>query len=74
MFSAMDAEHPVDLDSRRAHVRNLSLHSIGPERYVGIAGTFQHLILHSSYHDRYFHCCRWRLQPEFLPLFCSLPD
>jgi len=47
MFSAMDAEHPMDLDSRGTHVRKLSLHSIGPERYVGIADTFQHLILHS---------------------------
>ena len=37
MFSAMDAEHPMDLDGRRTYIRNLSLHSIGPERYVGIA-------------------------------------
>jgi len=47
MLSAMDAEHSMDPDSRVTHVRKLSLHSIGPERYVGKPGTFQDVILHS---------------------------
>ena len=73
MLSTMDAEHPMHLDGRGAYVGNLSLNSIGPERYVGIAAAFQHLILHfliatatstiatGSFNNDfspYFVCCR----------------
>ena len=71
MLSTMDAEHPMHLDGRGAYV-NLSLNSIGPERYVGVAAAFQHLVLHFLIATATFHYCHWQLQQRFLPLFCLL--
>ena len=46
MFSAVDGEHPVHLDSGSPLGRHLSLHSIGPEHDFRKVATLQYLLVH----------------------------